>query len=89
MRTSGEAGESCVERYEQDVCANNAMAVTLCCPTAGCGKPHVRWCGRGDGLVPSPPPDQKNVVENGAVVMASCGGAKTIAVMDRSHRSAF
>jgi hypothetical protein len=21
-------------------------------PTAGCGKPHVRWCGRGDGRNP-------------------------------------
>ena len=24
-------------------------------PTAGCGKPHVRWCGRGDGRNPVTP----------------------------------
>jgi hypothetical protein len=23
--------------------------------TAGCGKPHVRWCGRGDGSNPVTP----------------------------------
>ena len=23
--------------------------------TAGCGKPHVRWCGRGDGRNPVTP----------------------------------
>ncbi|OSO28341.1 hypothetical protein RG931_005453 [Pseudomonas syringae pv. actinidiae] len=39
-------------------CAGSCLSATLSNPTAGCGKPHVRWCGRGIGLVPLPRPDQ-------------------------------
>ena len=29
--------------------------VTIACSTAGCGKPHVRWCGRATGRNPRSP----------------------------------
>ncbi|BBI42639.1 hypothetical protein KPSA1B_101353 [Pseudomonas syringae pv. actinidiae] len=42
-------------------CAGSCLSATLSNPTAGCGKPHVRWCGRGIGLVPLPRPDQVRI----------------------------
>ena len=36
-------------------CVKPRGIVAVCYPTAGCGKPHVRWCGRVTGRNPRDP----------------------------------
>jgi hypothetical protein len=53
MRVMGGAGKEKARLRE----GNRACVIRGKSPgsTAGCGKPHVRWCGRGDGRNPITP----------------------------------